>query len=72
MERAELMTEIKQLTDAIKAHHVNARQASARRRELILEAVNGGATDSEIAAVAGVSRQVVERIRNRRPRKPGY
>ena len=26
----------------------------------------------EIAAVAGVSRQVVERIRNRRPRKPGY
>jgi len=65
------MAEIKHLTDAIKAHHSGARQASARRRQLILEAVAMGATDVEIAAAAGVSRQVVERIRNARPRQSG-
>lgn len=71
MERDELMAEIEQLTRAIKDHHTGARQASARRRQLILEAVAMGATDTEIAAAAGVSRQIVERIRNARPRQPG-
>ena len=66
------MSEIEQLTDRIRRHHADARQASERRGQLILEAVQSGATDMEIAAAAKVSRQVVERIRNARPRKPGY
>jgi len=71
VERDELMAEIHELTARIRAHHTGVREASARRRELILAAVATGASDAEIATAAGISRQAVERIRNARPRKPG-
>lgn len=57
------MTEIRQLTDAIKEHRSNAAAAAARRRELILELTRENVSDVAIAEAAGITRQAVQSIR---------
>lgn len=63
------MARISELTKQIKAHRSGAESAYEERRRLILEAAANGYSDSQIADAAGISRQLVERIRSGRPRR---